>query len=616
MHRAWSFLRLTFLVVCTCVLAHASAGAAIMPDVAAKLDPRLITAAASGLPDALPVWIEFADKGDLAPSELAMALARARDALTPRNRARRERLGITPLVDERDLPLYAPYVEELQSRGLAPFATSRWFNRVAVRVPTTRLTEAAALGFVRAMRPVEVARRIQMEPEPAGQRLEGRVSPACATCATATHVFNYGLNASAVQQIGVPAVHDSGFIGTGVLIAILDDGFNFHNKHEALAGANVPAGFERDFVDGDYFAQDTLTHLCCDHGTWVMGCMAGNKPGQYVGTAPGAQYALARTEVDASESTIEMVYWGMAAEWADSLGADIITTSLGYSTFDGGIGNYTFAQMDGRTTTISQAAEMAASKGILVLAAAGNEGGTPWSKITAPADVNGDSLIAVGAVTLSGARTGFSSLGPSADGRIKPDLMALGSANWLTDVSGNPQAYAQHSGTSFATPLMAGLAACMIQARPGFSPQGIIRALRETASRAGAPDTLMGYGIPNGLEALRWAGGGLSVSGPPVIPLDLVLVGPNPRQACDDPSVVRFALGSGAPASARGHLRVLDAQGRHVRDLFDGVLTRGEWLQAGWNGSDDHGRAAPTGLYFIAFDAAGRRSAVRVVNLR
>src|SRR5262249_12322090 len=145
---------------------------------------------------------------------------------------------------------------------------------------------------------------------------------------------------------------------------------------------------------------------------------------------------------------VEMTYWGMAAEWADSLGADLITTSLGYTTFDGGVGSYTPSQMDGHTTVISQAAEIAASKGILVVAAVGNGGNDPtWLKVDAPGDVNGDSLIAVGAVNSSGVRAGFSSMGPTADGRIKPDLMALGVSNTLVGVSGNPQSYETHSGT-------------------------------------------------------------------------------------------------------------------------------------------------------------------------
>ncbi len=598
------------------LLVWGSAARGAFPGVAAKLDPRLAAAATFAPADTVPVWLSFVDKGETDPEDLALRLSRARLELSPRALARRLRIGLQPLVDYADLPIHGPYLEALSARALVPFATSRWFNQVAVRMPAALLAEIAALPFVSRLSPVERARRTRDLPASGAANTPGATNVLCATCAATTHSFDYGLNTGPVTQLDVPAVHDSGYIGTGVLVAILDDGFNYHNKHEALSPVSVPQGFERDFVDGDWSAQDTLRFRCCDHGTYVMGCIAGNRPGKYVGTAPGAQFALARTEVDTSETTIEMVYWGMAAEWADSLGADEITTSLGYSQFDNGIGDYTFNDMNGHTTTVSRAAEIAASKGILVVAAAGNEGDTAWQRITAPADVNGDSLIAVGAVNLSGARAVFSSTGPTVDGRIKPDLMAMGSFNQLTAPNGSPQGYAVASGTSFSTPLLAGLAACLIQARPSFTPTMIIRALRETASRATSPDNLVGYGIPDGLAALRWGSATLSALPEPPVALGLRLLGPNPRSPCDNPSVVRYALGAGAPPSARARLSVLDAQGRHVRSLFEGALSRGQWQQVAWDGRDEQGRASPSGLYFVVLDAAGRRTAARLVSLR
>jgi subtilisin family serine protease len=303
----------------------------------------------------------------------------------------------------------------------------------------------------------------------------------------------------------------------------------------------------------------------------------------------------------------------MAAEWADSLGADIISTSLGYNTFDYGLGNYSYADMNGHTTVITRAAEIAASKGMLVVAAAGNEGGSAWKKVLAPADANGDSVLSIGAVNSFGSRASFSSMGPTADGRIKPDLVAMGLNNVLTT---GISSYITDSGTSLSTPLIAGLAACLMQARPTLTPTLIIRSLRETASRVGPPDTLTGYGLPNALYALQWQAPELGVGNPPDAALAIQLSGPNPHTTCDAPVRITFGLGAGAPPSAPARVTVLDLTGRRVRNLYDGVLTRGTWTAATWDGTDDNGRAAAAGMYFIDLEALGRRSTVRLVSLR
>jgi len=607
-----------FALLITLCAARAGAGVPLTPEIAARLDPRLLQSALIPGPDPVPVWVSLADKGEREPSDLAIALARAEAALTPRCRARRERCGVTPLVDYRDLPLHAPYLDALAARGLRPYGQSRWFNRVAVRVPGARLGEVAALPFVRRVSPVERAFLRRELPE--GEEFQLPVHPESGRAplpegCILSNSINYGLNAAAVGQINVPAVHDSGYIGTGVLVCILDEGFNYHNKQEALAPVVIAPGFERDFVDGDFTATDTLS-TCCSHGTWVMGCLAGNKPGSYVGTAPGAQYALGRTEVHATEKPIEMVYWGMGAEWADSIGADLISSSLGYNQFPDSAGtDYTFADMDGHTTIVSQAAEIAASKGILVVNAAGNEGGSTWQKIIAPADVNGDSLIAVGAVDASGNLASFSSRGPTADGRIKPDLCARGVSNALVSAGGNPQGYTTLSGTSFATPLLAGLAACLVQARPTWPATLVIRALRETGSKATSPDTLKGYGIANGLAALRWTYAGVSVPAPAPGQLGLRLTGPNPLRASGPALTVRFVLGAGI-AGTRARLAVYDAQGRRVRSLYNGPICAEQWLTATWDGAGDDGMPLGAGVYFLGMEAAGRHTSARVVWLR
>ena len=594
-------------LILVCVAASARARADSLGSI--KVDPALRAAAAAGS-EALPVWVSLADKGIQGPEDLALALAAARSRLSPRCIARRLRAHVEPPVDERDLPLYVPYLDALRAHGFVPYATSRWLNQVAVRLVPERLAEIAGLPYVSALRLVERGTRTP-EPPPASQ--ERLAEPRCANCATQSHTFDYGFNATPVQQLHVPELHDQGYTGLGVVIAMLDDGFNYHNRHEALATIDIPPGFERDFVDGDDSVQDTVNFTCCSHGTLVLGCVAGNKSGRYVGTAPGATYALARTEVDATETTVEMTYWAMAAEWADSLGADIISSSLGYSTFDFGLGNLTYADLNGHTSTISRAAEIAASKGILVVVAAGNEGSSPWRKILAPADANGDSVLSIGAVNSSGVRAGFSSLGPTSDGRIKPDLVAMGVNNTVTS---GISLYILESGTSLSAPLVAGLAACLIQARPTLTPTLIIRSIRETASRLGPPDTLTGYGLPNAVYALQWQSPELGVGTPPASPLAIQLAGPNPHSSCDSPVRVNFGLGEDAPPSAQARVSVFDLSGRRVRNLYDGVLMRGNWTAANWDGNDENGHAAGAGIYFIGFEALGRRSTVRLVSLR
>ena len=589
-------------------LARAADGASI------KLDPALRSAAAVSGTEALPVWVSFLDKGERGPQDLALALAEARARLSPRCLARRLRAGVRPLVDERDVPLYGPYLNALREHGFVPYATSRWLNQVALRLTAAQLPEVAGFPFVSGLRLVERGFRT---PASAGSAVppEAYAEPRCANCANQVNTFDYGFNATEVQQLHVPELHDAGYTGAGVLVCMLDDGFNWHNRNEALETADIPPGYERDFVDGDWSVQDTLLYTCCGHGTMVLGCIAGNKSGRYVGTAPGATYALARTEVDATETTVEMTYWAMAAEWADSLGADIISTSLGYSTFDYGIGNLTRADLDGHTSTITQAAEVAASKGILVVVAAGNEGNSTWQKILAPADANGDSVLSVGAISSLGNRPSFSSMGPTADGRIKPDVVAMGVNNIVTSGPGGT-GYVTESGTSLSAPLVAGLAACLMQARPTLTPTLIIRSIRETSQRFGPPDTLTGYGLPNGVYALQWQAPEAGVGAAPTSALGLRLLGRNPHFVCDGPARVGFALGAQAPASAPARLAVLDLSGRHVRNLYDDVLSRGTWSSATWDGRDENGHDAASGVYFIDFEALGHRSVVRLVFLR
>lgn len=591
---------------------------------AAKLDPRLMDAARAEDPAPVPVWLSFADKGERGAADLVDRLAAAEGALTERARARRLRARVTPLVDYDDLPVDAGYLAELERRGLTVAAHSRWLNRAAVRVPGARLAELAELPFVTRIAPVARARRAPPAPgAPGGDELPTRPSPAPAAPTPGRTpgphglarpaAVDHGLTIAMLKQMNVPAVHDSGYIGTGVLVCILDDGFSFHDKHEALRDIPFAPGMKRDFVQGDTVVTDTTT-FGLRHGTNVMGCIAANLSGVYVGSGFGAQFALGRTEVDFSENPVEMMYWGMGAEWADSLGADLITSSLGYFTFDNAADDYTYSDMNGRTTDVSRSAQVAASKGILVVNAVGNEGGTSWHYLIAPSDVATDSLIAVGAVDRFGAVAPFSSFGPNSAGCIKPDLSARGVGDTLVSASGNPNAYTVGSGTSFATPLLAGLATCLLQARPSWPPTLVARALRETASQAGSPDNRLGWGIPDGLAALRWVPPNAGVT-PIASRFGVRLVGPNPLRAGGAPLRVEFALGEHDRPGALARVTVYDAQGRKIRKLYDGQPPCMATVAVSWDGRRADGSMARPGVYLISLETFGDRRGARAVLL-
>ena len=589
------------------ILAAALLVAAALAQEPAGPRPRWLARAAAAPAETLTIWVTFRDKGERDDRDLARRLARAEQGLSPRARARRERAGLHPPVDVSDLPLEPAYLEALTARGLRPFAASRWLNRVALRVPGARAAELAALPFVQGL---ELAPRVRrsLPPSPgtgAGARYPGTPLEALRAA------VDYGNHRAPLEQIGVPALHDSGYTGSGLLIAVFDEGFNQHDTHEALVSALPEPGHRRDFAEGDTVVTNPAQPGAFSHGTWTLGILAANRPGTYVGAAFGADFALARTEVTGSEQPTEMLYWAQAAEWADSLGVDLISSSLGYFAFDDPFPDYTYDDMDGATTDVTRAARIAAARGMLVVNSVGNEGNKPWHWLIAPADVHGDSLIAVGAVDASGFVAAFSSFGPTADGRVKPDLAARGVASPLVAATGGPAAYTAGDGTSFAAPLVAGLAACLWQARPAWRAVDVIRALRETASRASSPNDRIGYGIPNGAAAMCWG-----VSGSMGAPGTAIVLGPNPMLRGGPPVRVRLLAGGVQSGRQRGRVRVFDARGRELASLWSGEITRGQCLDVDWDGSGADGRRAPPGIYYIALSAGGEVATARVISLQ
>jgi len=297
-----------------------------------------------------------------------------------------------------------------------------------------------------------------------------------------------------IAMLNGTSVHLSGYDGRGILIAVPDGGFLNADRISSLGDLRSRKGirYTYDFVRNDPFVYGYHTH-----GTAVMSILGGQIPGILEGTAPGADYMLFRTEDTESESAAEEDFWVAAAEFADSSGADIITSSLGYFHFDDTSLDYSFSDMDGNTAFITKAADIAASKGIVVFSSAGNERSNEWKRIIAPSD--GDSVVCVGAVDNDGHISYFSSAGPAADRRVKPDNVALG-VNVIVQTSVNE--VLKSSGTSFSCPVLSGMAACIMQAVPGATPGELADALHRSADRFLVPDSLYGYGIPDMIKVL------------------------------------------------------------------------------------------------------------------
>lgn len=306
-------------------------------------------------------------------------------------------------------------------------------------------------------------------------------------------ILNYGPSFFQTNQIGMDCMHDLGFMGQGMTVAVLDAGFFKADSlpaFDSLRMDNRLLGC-RDFVTGD-----TMVFEDYPHGMNVLSCMAANLPGQLIGTAPKAKYWLIRTEDAFTETLQEEINWLVGAEFADSVGADVINSSLGYSKFDGGIGDHFYSDMDGNTTIISNAADWAASVGIFVTTSAGNSGGPPWFKITAPGDA--DSALTIGAVDSAGIIAGFSSRGLTFDGRIKPNTCARGVQ---AVIAANGGGITTSGGTSFSSPITAGAVTCLWQANPSATNMQLLNAIQQSASQYLTPDSIYGYGIPNFCKA-------------------------------------------------------------------------------------------------------------------
>jgi len=396
--------------------------------------------------------------------------------LSERSIERRLRYSIP--VMESDLPVNPAYVDSIMFPGVSLIYTSKWLNSAVISTSDSLTSpRPKQFKFVRSVKFVAI------EVIPAqGKRKAFEDKFGITT-------LDYGLSAAQIKIHHGDEYHSAGYLGQDMVIAILDAGFDYVDTLRAFDSlrANNQILGTKDFVKPGNNVYRGHTH-----GMNVLSIMGANLPGELIGTAPAASYWLLRSEDAMTEQRIEEINWIAAAEFADSSGADIINSSLGYSIFDDSLQNYTYKDMDGKSTIVTKGAEMAASKGLLVVVSAGNSGNNPWLHITAPAD--GDSVLAVGAIDFDGKYAPFSSQGPSYDGRIKPDVVAIGLGTVIQRVDG---AVVSGAGTSFSAPIMSGLSACLWQKFRSFSNYEIIKALQQSSSLNPFPNNFIGYGIPN-----------------------------------------------------------------------------------------------------------------------
>ena len=432
----------------------------------------LLATGASAQQDTLKYRISLKDK---AATEYSLKKPEKYLSAKAIERRRKQNLPI----DSTDLPVCRKYIDEIRKQGVKIVVTGKWDNFVTVSCnDTTLIDRIAALPFVLSTEKVWIS--------------PGAGKPSMAT--ERDSVLNqptihpdsiYGRAITQIQMSNGDKLHEAGFKGQGMTIAVIDAGF--HNVDKITAMQNIRILGTKDFVNqqADIFAESS-------HGMSVLSCIGMNRPDIMTGTAPEAAFWLLRSEDEYSEHLVEQDYWSAAVEFADSVGVDVINTSLGYYSFDDKSKNYKYRDLDGRHALMSRQASHIADKGMILVCSAGNSGAGSWKKITPPGDA--DNVLTVGAIDKRAVLATFSSVGNTADHRVKPDVVAVGVGSDVIRTDGNQ---GRANGTSFSSPIMCGMVTCLWQACPTLTAKEVIELVRRSGDRAGFPDNIYGYGVPD-----------------------------------------------------------------------------------------------------------------------
>ena len=510
-------------------------------------------------------WIYFIDKD------------RSNKKPSISNKALKRRNKVNPNKNYNwyDLNPSEDYINKVLNTGAELRNQSRWLNAISIECTEEELIEISYMPFVKDIQPVNQFRR---------KNIEELISAKSLQKIESTSEIDYGNSKDQLEQINVPKAHNAGFYGQGVTVLMLDTGYNL--DHPIFDSLNVIA--EWDFINDDSTTKnengDALGQH--NHGTATFSVLGGYAPGFLIGPAFKANFLLAKTEILDQEIQLEEDNYVSALEWGEALGADIASSSLGYTDW------YTWEDMDGNTAVTTKAVDIATRLGMLCVTAAGNERTEPWEHIIAPADA--DSVIAVGAVDDDGLIAWFSSPGPTFDGRIKPEVCAQGV---LTASASGNNGYGFGSGTSLATPLVAGAAAVLLSARPTWTPMMIREALMKTASQANSPDNNYGYGIIDIWAAINVDS--LLIDGI-MTPIDSLLIIPDVfelYQNYPNPFNANTTIEYDLKKNTRVEIKIFNILGKEIITLVNNIESPGG-KSITWDGTDQNGNPVSTGVYF------------------